>query len=141
MAETRLILDSGAVSAIAERDVRALAWAKRATERGMVIGVPAPVFAETSTAHGLAPNIHRAVRPNDTVLTTTLEIAVDAGVMRYRTRKAHATVDAIVVATAARYPGSIILTSDPDDITAFALERPDSRLNVRSVNDRPSRSH
>ncbi|MEA2664858.1 MAG: hypothetical protein QOI11_1802 [Candidatus Eremiobacteraeota bacterium] len=133
MARSRLILDSGAVSAISEGDARALTWAKRATERGMLIGVPAPVFAETSTAHGLAATIHRAVRPKDTVLSTTLDIAVEAGVMRYRTRKTHATVDAIVVATAARYPGSIILTSDLKDIITFALERPDSRLTVRSV--------
>ncbi len=118
---------------MAEGDVRALAWAKRATERGMLIGVPAPVFAETSTAHGLTATIQRAVHPRDTVLSTTLDIAVDAGVMRYRTRKAHATIDAIVVATAVRYPGSIVLTSDPDDITTFALERPESKLAVRSV--------
>lgn len=128
----RLILDSGAVSAIAQGDRRALVWAKLALLHGVLINIPAPVLAETLTGRSTDAIVHRAFDIPECVLETTAEIAKEAGSLRFRAHS-NQTIDAIVVATAARHPKSIILTSDVDDLQRFVDERPDAGLAVRSI--------
>ncbi len=79
--------------------------------------------------------VYRAIPDSDAIIDTTAEIAKEAGVLRYRARLPEKTIDAIVIATAARYPGSIVLTSDVRDLTIFASHRHDAALTIRSVND------
>jgi predicted nucleic acid-binding protein len=137
MAQPRLILDSGGVSAIVSGDTRALAWIALATQRRYLIGIPAPVLAEVMTGRPSDAFIHRALAPIDSCLPTTVNIAIDAGILRFRTRLTDKTVDALVIATAASLPGSVVLTSDPRDLQIFANERPDAGLLIRSVNTPP----
>ena len=139
MADRRLILDSSALSALAQGDPRAIAWAYRATEHKMLYGIPAPVLAETLTGQPRDANIHRAIPSPELVLDTTMGIAGMAGSLRYRAKRPEKTIDAIVVATAAKHPGSIVLTGDPKDLTLLASFCSDARLAIRSVNMGPTR--
>lgn len=134
MAGAKLILDSGGLSAIAAGEPRALAWAHRATQRGLLYGIPAPVLAETFTGQSRDAKIHRVISSDAQILKTTAEIGKDAGVIRYRAKTPNKTIDALVVATAAEHPGSIVLTSDPDDLTLLANNRLDAGLHIRDVN-------
>ncbi len=139
MAKTRLILDSGALSALADGEPRMRAWAFAATKRNMLVGIPAPVLSETLTGQPTDARIHRVIPAGRAILDTTAAIARDAGALRHRSRRRDETVDAIVVATAARYPGSTVVTSDPDDLQILASNVPEARLSVRSVNELPRR--
>jgi predicted nucleic acid-binding protein len=131
----RLILDSGGLSALADGDPRAVAWVLRATQRGALIGIPAPVLAECITGQQRDAAVYRVIPSMDTVLPTTAEIARTAGALRYLTRLSHATVDAIIVATAVHQdPRSIILTSDPDDLQLL-VDCSNVGISVRSVNE------
>jgi len=134
MAGRRLILDSGALSALAAGEPRLVAWVYRATERQMRIGIPAPVLAETLTGQPGDASVHRVLAGGNTVLDTTAGIAAEAGALRYRAARPDLTVDALIIATAADYPGSIVLTSDPDDLSRLAAESPRVKLRVRSIN-------
>ena len=49
MAQGRLILDSGALSALAEGDPRMRAWVTIATKKHMLLGIPAPVLRSPAT--------------------------------------------------------------------------------------------
>ena len=118
-----------------------MAWLYEATENEMLVGIPAPVLAETVTGQPSDARIHRVIPTDEVVLETTAAIARDAGALRHRSRRREETVDAIVVATAATCPGSIVLTSDPDDLHALASTVPEADLAVRSVNALPRRSH
>jgi predicted nucleic acid-binding protein len=140
MADSRLILDSGGLSALAEGEPRALAWALLATEREMLLGIPAPVLAETLTGQPRDAKIYRAIPSPDLILDTTGEIAKDASALRYAAKQPEKTIDALVVATAVRYPHSILLTSDPDDLRLLASYRSASALNIRSVNSLPRKT-
>jgi len=141
MAARRLILDSGALSALAKGEPRMIAWAYLATQRQMLYGIPAPVLTETLTGQPADARVHRVIPAGDVVLDTTAAVAREAGRLRYRSRRRNVTVDAIVVATAAEYPGSIVMTSDPDDLQQLANDVPDAHLAIRSVNDTPRRSN
>lgn len=138
MAEARLILDSGALSALAEGEPLALAWAKVATTKGMLLAIPAPVLAECTTGRASDARVNSVLRKLELgVIDTTAAIAREAGAIRFLANAPEKTVDALIVATSTFFPRSILLTSDPDDLTALASHRPDARLNVRSVNARP----
>ena len=139
MAEPRLILDSGALSALAKGDTRMIAWAYIATQRQMLYGIPAPVLTETLSGQASDARVHRVISADDVILDTTVVIARNAGTLRHRSHRRDATVDAIVVSTAAEHPGSIVMTSDPDDLQMLASYVPDARLTVCSVNDSPRR--
>ncbi len=141
MADPRLILDSGGLSALADGEPRAVALFKRATRQKLQVGIPAPVLAETITGQPRDALLHRFIRSPGAIIDTTSEIAREAGVLRYRARLPEKTIDALVVATAARYPGSIVLTSDVRDLTTFASHRHDAALSIRSVNDTTTDGH
>lgn len=114
-----------------------IAWAYRATQRQMLYGIPAPVLTETLTGERADARIHRVIPANDVVLDTTAEIARRAGTLRHRSGRSDLTIDAIVVATAANHPGSIVMTSDPDDLKMLASLLPPAHLAIRSVNEGP----
>jgi predicted nucleic acid-binding protein len=134
MAAPRLILDSGALSALAVAEPRTIAWAYLATQRQMLYGIPAPVLAETLTGRPSDAAIHRVIPAQDIILDTTAAIARIAGVLRYKANRPDLTIDALVVATATQYRKSIILTSDPDNLTLLASHCPEAGLTIRGVN-------
>jgi predicted nucleic acid-binding protein len=140
MAKRRLILDSGALSALADGEPRMMAWLYEATQNEMLVGIPAPVLAETLTGQASDARIHRVIPADDVVLETTAGIAREAGALRHRSHRCDATVDAIVIATAATCTGSIVMTSNPHDLQLLSSNVPDARLAVRSVNELPPRS-
>jgi predicted nucleic acid-binding protein len=135
----RLILDSGGLSSLAAGERRAIAWVYRATQSQMLLGIPAPVLAETLTGQKRDAPVHRVIRAHHTVLDTTESIATMAGGLSYRAARPEMTIDAIVVATAAKFPHSIVLTSDPDDLTLLASYCPEAGLAKRSVKSRPGK--
>jgi predicted nucleic acid-binding protein len=115
----RLILDAGAVIALSRADLRARAALAAAVEAGADVAVPSVVVAET--VRGVA-----ADAPVNRVLKSVGEITpADEAVGRRAGRLlgasgSRATIDAIVVATALEAGGAVVLTGDPDDLSALA---------------------
>jgi len=130
----KLILDSGALSALALGDERVRAWARESTRRGMLVAIPAPVLTETMQGNRADASIHRVIASDETIIATTGRIAQEAGRLRFRTRGPDSTVDAIIVATAAEFPISVLLTGDPVHMERLARELPPGRVHVRSIN-------
>lgn len=119
----RLILDSGAVIALARGDQRARAFLARAVQAGAEVLVPAVVVAETVRGHGPrdAP-VNRVIGAIDLVAAADEATARTAGQLLGATAREE-TVDALVVAAAIHVGGGRILTSDPDDLRLLARGR------------------
>lgn len=114
----RVILDSGAISALAEGNPRARAVLVRARREGRLVVIPAPVLTEVYTGRHDHARIDRVINAVDMLIDTTPDRAKQAGVLRARAGIS-SVVDAIVVAEAVVALPAIIVTSDPDDIKAL----------------------
>ena len=125
MASDAIILDSGGLSALAEtkRSTRfAVRFAiRQAVSSGADVLVPTVVIAESTTGDArLDANVNRALTAL-TIIELDERIARNAAALRFVNRmRGPGTVDAIVVATADRIPGSYVLTCDPDDLRRLA---------------------
>lgn len=126
-----LILDAEALSALArpratpERHLRVRA-AMRSQRRGEPVRVPAVVLLELYRGGGTDEVIDAELRRGHArVVTTGARTARTAG---HLLAAVHAgselAVDALVVATAVRLGGGLILTHDPDDLRSLAADRP-----------------
>lgn len=113
-----VVLDSGAVSALAARDRRARAVLQHVLDEGLAVLVPAPVLAEAYSGRPTDAPVHQLIKTVEFVRPTSATIARRAGELRARSG-VRDVVDAIVVAEAVSVPGSIVLTSDPTDIRAL----------------------
>jgi len=126
----RLILDSGAVVALAGHDLRARAVLAAAWEAGAQVVIPSIVLAET-----LGGSARDA--PVNQVITSVGEVAgADAAVGRLAgtllgTTHSGATVDAVIVASAVALGGGVLLTGDPGDLRPLADGHPE--VVVRSL--------
>jgi predicted nucleic acid-binding protein len=111
----RLILDSGAIIAIARGDPRVAGYVAAATYRGDEVVVPAVVVAQTIRGGPRDAPVYRLLK---TVRTRPigLRLARHAGELLGATGSDDA-VDAIVMAEALRVRPSLLLTSDPEDMT------------------------
>lgn len=111
----RLILDAGAVIALATGQWRARAFLKRAAALGTHVLVPAVVVAETVRGDGArdAP-VNRVLKGVEAILPVDESIARTAGRL-LGTTGSDATIDAIVVAATLRVGGGKILTGDFED--------------------------
>jgi predicted nucleic acid-binding protein len=126
-----VVLDSEAVSTLAhprERGAsarRAQAVLVAAERRSALIRVPAAVLVEVYRGGLRDAAIDRVVNVPERVVVTDARVARLAGRMlgRRKLDSRHA-VDAIVVATAAALGASVILTGDPNDLRALAVEHP-----------------
>lgn len=120
----RLILDSGAVLALAKLDRRARAALTAAWENGAEVIVPAVVLAETVRGNGPrdAP-ANRVLKAIGNVSPAGEDRARIAGALLGRTGSS-ATVDALVVAEAVHRRGGVVLTGDVDDLRRLAAEHP-----------------
>jgi predicted nucleic acid-binding protein len=122
VAGSRIVLDSGALSALAAGDGTALSTVRKAVEDESQIVVPSVVIAESTTASARDATTNLVLRALSAVVIPLDEpLARAAGSLRYRARRPTSdTIDAVIVATADSSRGSIILTGDDADIRRLA---------------------
>lgn len=127
-ASQRLILDSGAVIALARGDQKARAFLARALELGSPIEIPVVVVAETIRGGPRDAPVNRVLKAVGSI-ADALEIhGRIAGRLLGEARSAH-TVDALVVAHAVEAGGAQILTGDPDDLERLAAPHPEVAIH------------
>jgi hypothetical protein len=119
-----LVLDSGAVTRLAERSGRAAALIAALREQGLWPPVvPSMVLVECLTGEGSRDaTLHRFLRTCDVAEAVTVLLARRAAWLRTRARQGSA-VDALVTATAE--PGGTVLTGDLADLRALAAHATD----------------
>jgi hypothetical protein len=111
----RLVLDAGAVLALARGDVRARAALARAVREGYVAVIPTPVLAQVHRGGRDRAPIDRVVKAVAAFVPTSERIARRAGELQAKTSTSD-VVDAIVAAEALASTPALIMTSDADDI-------------------------
>ena len=114
-----LILDSGAVSRLAERTREMAAFLRALRDEGLwPPTVPSAVLVECLHGHaGRDAATNRLLKSCDIVEELPASVARRAAFLRTRARRGSA-VDALVVAHAE--PGATVLTSDVGDLEALA---------------------
>ena len=114
-----LVLDSGAVSRLAERSRASAALILALREEGLWPAVvPSAVLVECLQGHaGRDATVNQLLKTCDVVDRIPENVARRAALLRRRARRGSA-VDAIVVAIAE--PGGTVLTTDPGDLEALA---------------------
>lgn len=122
-----IVLDSGAVSRLAERSQRAAALLIALRRHGLwPPTVPSPVLVECLTGRAdRHANINRLLKTCDIATGVSERLARRAAVLRHRAGRGSA-VDALVVAIAE--PGGSVVTSDPLDLGALAGHAADVTL-------------
>jgi predicted nucleic acid-binding protein len=114
----RLILDAGALIALARGDVRTRAIITRALDDGMRVEVPTPVLAQVHRGGRDRAKTDRALLWIDQFTPTTTSIARAAGELLGKVGLTDA-IAAIVAAEALEGTPAAILTGDPTDLTAL----------------------
>lgn len=134
-ASSALILDSGAVLALARGDVRARAFIQRARELGAEVVVPVVVVGETTRGSGPRDaTVNRVLKAVGEIPAAVEQTGRTAGALLAAAGSAE-TVDAFVVAEAVLRQVAQILTGDPDDLRPLA----DGHAGVRiSLVGRPA---
>jgi predicted nucleic acid-binding protein len=114
-----LVLDSGAVSRLAERSRASAALILAFREEGLwPAAVPSVVLVECLQGHaGRDANENQLLKTCDVIDRIPESVARRAALLRRRARRGSA-VDALVVAMAE--PGGTVLTTDPHDLEALA---------------------
>jgi predicted nucleic acid-binding protein len=127
-APQRLILDSGAVIALARRDARTRAFLARALELGALVEIPVVVVAETLRGGPRDAPVHRVLKAVGSVPEAREVHGRTAGRLLGAARSAH-TVDALVVAHAVEAGGAHVLTGDREDLERLAASHPEVRIH------------
>ncbi len=133
-----LILDSEALSALArprsapERHERVRAAMRSAQRRLEPVRVPSAVLVELYRGAGADEAIDlELARGYAKVITTGIRIARIAGhLLASIGAGSELAVDALVVATAVRLGGGLILTHDPSDLQQLAAGEPNVRVGA-----------
>lgn len=120
----RLILDSGAVIALARGEQRARAFLARALELGVPVEIPVVVVAETVRGGPRDAPVNRVLKAVGSVPEAGEAHGRTAGRLLGAARVSH-TVDALVVAHAVEARGAHILTGDRDDLDRLAAPNPE----------------
>ena len=123
----RLILDSGAVIALAALDVRARAFVARAVKERTTLIIPAVVIAETTRGTARDAAVNRVINQVDEISLVTEAVARQAGRL-LATTGGNPTVDALIAAEAV-LGNAAILTGDPDDLSALVADYPQIRVH------------
>ena len=130
-----VVLDNEAVASLARPDERT-ASARRAqavltvaVRRHALVRVPSAVLAELYRDDRRDAPIDRLVGPVVGVVTTGRRVARVAGGLldRHQLGSCH-LVDAVVVATAVRLGGAVVLTGDPGDLQLLAADHPNVQM-------------
>jgi predicted nucleic acid-binding protein len=122
-----IVLDSGALSALAEGDEEVREAIREALRAESSIVVPTVVIAESTTGHGVRDaKVNRIVNAV-TVVELTEHIARAAASLRVRV-PGSGVVDAVVVATADQFAGAAVFTGDARDLKALSLVRGRTRI-------------
>jgi predicted nucleic acid-binding protein len=130
----RIVLDSGALSALAEESRTFRVALREALRKRASVVVPTAVIAEATTGdHRRDANVNRTLKQVSLVALDP-RLARSAAALRHAHKRAGAgTIDAIVVATADLVPGTEILTSDPTDLRLLASVR--GQTHIISISD------
>jgi predicted nucleic acid-binding protein len=123
-APRRLILDSGAVIALARGDPRARAFLARALDLAAPIEIPVVVVAETVRGGPRDAPINRVLRSIGSVPEAREAHGRTAGRLLAMAGSA-ATIDALVVAHAVEAGGAHVLTGDREDLERLAAPHPE----------------
>jgi predicted nucleic acid-binding protein len=123
----RVVLDSGAVIALAAGKPRARAKLEEALGRGAAVVIPAVVLAETTRGGPRDAPVNRLVKGVEEVTAATEATSRLAGRLLGSTGRDD-TVDAIVVAEAATTRPTVILTADAKDLSTLAAGLPWIRI-------------
>ena len=127
-----LVLDSEALSALCRphadefRHQRVRAAMRSAHARNAPVLVPSAVLVELYRGSGFDEPVDALLaRGFVQVVTTGLRIARIAGHLLSRVDAgSEMAIDALVVATAVRLGGGMVVTHDPDDLSALAANMP-----------------
>jgi predicted nucleic acid-binding protein len=122
-APQRLILDSGAVIALARGDPRARAFLARALELRAPVEIPVVVVAETVRGGPRDAPVNRVLKAVGFVPEAREVHGRIAGQLLGAARSAE-TMDALVVAHAVEEGGAQILTGDREDLERLAASHP-----------------
>jgi hypothetical protein len=129
----RLILDAGAILALARGDAVTRAALGRAVREGYVSVIPTPVLAQVHRGGHDRARIDRVVNAVGALLPTSEATARRAGELQAKSGTADA-VDAIVVAEALSSVPAVILTSDPGDLGRLLEGEPEAdRVRILGV--------
>ncbi|MFI5053225.1 MAG: PIN domain-containing protein [Acidimicrobiia bacterium] len=131
----RLILDSGAVIALARSEQRALAFLRRAIELDADVVIPVVVLAETLRGGRTDAAVHRALNRVGEIEPTHPDVGRVAGRLLGASRS-NDTVDAMVVAEAVVRGGGQLLTSDPSDLRRLAAS--EATLTIQPLAGHPA---
>jgi predicted nucleic acid-binding protein len=131
-----LILDTEALSALARprndprRHERVRAALRSAERRNVPVRVPSAVLVELYRGSGTDEAIdHVLGRGFVRVVTTGVRIARISGhLLAAAGRDSELAIDALVVATAIRLGGGLVLTHDPGDLELLAADHPNVRI-------------
>jgi predicted nucleic acid-binding protein len=123
----RVVLDSGAVIALAAGKPRARARLEEALERRAAVVLPAVVLAETTRGGPRDALVNRLVKQVEEITPATEATARLAGNLLGSAGR-NDTVDALVVAEAALWRNTVILTTDARDLSALAADLPGVRV-------------
>ena len=123
-APRRLILDSGAVIALARGEQKARAFLTRAMELMASIEIPVVVVAETTRGGPRDAAVNRVLKAIGSVPEAREVHGRTAGKLLAAARSA-AIVDALVVAHAVEAGGAHVLTVDRQDLERLAAGHPE----------------
>ncbi len=112
-----LVLDAGVLIAHDRGDRAAAAWLDRAARERVDLAIAAPTIAEAWRAGGRQARLARLLGSCQ-IVDCSSALAQSAGELLRRARSAN-TLDALLVASAARLGGAI-LTDDVEDIRPLA---------------------
>lgn len=120
MARRSLILDAGALVALARNDHRVRSYLIVATERGIDVVVPPIVVTQVIRGAASDALVNRLLKSRGVSVPAVGEDLARAAGRLLAVSGLRDAADAQVVAEAARSAPSTILTSDPDDLRRLA---------------------
>jgi hypothetical protein len=111
----RLVLDTGALTALERDDARAYQHLMTAARRGFLIVVPTLVVLEALEGAKAPATVERIVNRINAEIPLLPAVTRQVPGLK-RSSGVGSTTDVVVVLEALAVPGSMILTSDPTDI-------------------------
>ena len=124
-----VVFDTGALDKVAEGDEVARAVWRRLVGAGWHSLLPSVVLAETITGRPRDARIDRVIGSIGAPANPDEGIARRAGALRFRAEHAAPSgIDALVAAHAAHSTPSVVLTGDPDDLSALLTNIAQARV-------------